>query len=73
MAKLNTTARVEHRVGYTARGQKLTLIGESDGKAEMSWSLRRDRAGPGQETVMIDGLSRATLVAMAEIVGRATE
>lgn len=73
MARLGSTARVEHRVGYTARGQKLTLIGESDGKTEMSWSLRRDRAGPGQETVVIDGLTPATIRAMAEIVGRDAE
>lgn len=73
MAKPGTTARVEHRVGYTARGQKLTLIGESDGKADMTWSLRRDRAGPGQDTVVIEGLSRGTLQAMADIVGERAE
>lgn len=64
----NSATRVEFRVGYTARGQKLTLIGERDGAGQISWSIRQDRAGPADDGLLLAGISSAVIQTMANAV-----
>lgn len=60
--------RIEYDIGSTIHGQPLRLVWTKSSSGQMEWVLYRDEADQRDDRVFIAGLTRESILKMAEAV-----